>query len=429
MTQSIIHVPRRFVRDEWGGTETVIQEIAKRQQLSGFAPKVVTSLALAAKAKETIEGIPVERHRYCYPYLGLSAENRLQLDKKGGNLLSLPLLTALLKEESPRIFHAHSLKRLGGTVATAARIRRKPVVVSLHGGVFDVPSSEIEGMSRPVEGKWEWGKPFGALLGSRSLLERADMVICVGDSEAQAAARQLSHDRVSYLPNGVDTGKFEKGDPKQFREKHKIPRDATLILNVGRIDAQKNQLGLVESFQNIARDTPSVHLALIGPETQPEYAGRLRSRIKDSGVADQITLIPGLAPDDPDLLSAYRGCDIFALPSSHEPFGIAALEAWSASKPVVANAVGGLRTLIRDGRTGLLADSGTAFSHQLRTLVKSPELRLQLADEGRREALRFYDWSIIEARLEGLYREAERFHQSKQQSSMLARNFLSPTHG
>lgn len=205
MGKSIIHVPRRYVREQRGGTETVIQAIAQQQQAEGFNPKLITSAALAERKVEKIGGIPVERHRYCYPYFDLSPEDRLMLDKKGGNLLSFSLLRSLLAQKNARLFHAHSLKRMGGTVATAARLLGKPIIVSLHGGVFEVPENETATMLRPVEGKLEWGKPFGALLGSRSLLEKADIVICVGENEAEAARTQLKHDRVVYLSNGVDT--------------------------------------------------------------------------------------------------------------------------------------------------------------------------------------------------------------------------------
>jgi len=135
----IIHVPRRFVAEEWGGTETVIQELSQRQQRAGFHPIIMTSMALASRCSEIIGGTPVRRFPHSYPFLGLSAADRAAMDKKGGNLLSLSLFTALLRVPRVRLFHAHALKRLGGEVRTAARLRRKPFVVSLHGGVFDVP--------------------------------------------------------------------------------------------------------------------------------------------------------------------------------------------------------------------------------------------------------------------------------------------------
>lgn len=412
MPPSIIHVPRRYVSSEWGGTETVINEIAKRQQAAGFSARIVTSMALSDSHHEKIAGIPVDRHRYCYPYFGLSSEDKNSLDKKGGNLLSLSLFTSLLKEKEARIFHAHSLKRLGGSVATAARLLGKPFVVSLHGGVFDVPTSELESMHQPVVGKLEWGKPFGALFGSRSVLENADLVICVGENEAEAAKTQLGHDRVTYLPNGVDTKRFSSGDGRIFREGHGIKASEFVILNVGRIDAQKNQLGLVEAFARFSQTRNNTRLVLVGPETQSDYARKLKSAILRSGLSHRILLLPGIAPDDPTLLDTYDACDIFAIPSTHEPFGIAALEAWSAGKPVVASAVGGLTTLIEDGRTGLHSRNGDDLIEQFIQLYRAPSLRHNLSRAGQEEAAKRYDWSIIHDRLEGLYQRAENHSQA-----------------
>jgi glycosyltransferase involved in cell wall biosynthesis len=417
MSQSIIHVPRRFVSHEWGGTETVITEISRQQQRSGFCPKIVTSMALAQIRSEIISGIPVQRHRYCYPFFGLSPSDKAALDKKGGNLLSLSLFGALLREPNVRLFHAHSLKRLGGSVATAARLKMKPFVVSLHGGVFDVPSAELGTMTKPIEGKFEWGRAFGALFRSRRILDEADMVICVGQSELDAAKKRLSHDRIAYLPNGVDTQKFSHGDGYKFRAQHGIPQDAFVVLNISRIDSQKNQHLLVEAFAEFHAKNPKARLILIGPETQPDYANRVRATIQAHQLQHVVLMLPGMRNDDPSLIDAFQACDTFVLPSMHEPFGIVVLEAWSAGKPVIASRVGGLKHLIRDGENGLFfeVESKNALehlAHQLQRLSESSSLRQHLATHGNQEAIANYDWQRIHTLQEQLYQKAEEHHRS-----------------
>jgi glycosyltransferase involved in cell wall biosynthesis len=326
------------------------------------------------------------------------------MDKKGGNLLSLSLFKALLKENDVRLYHAHALKRLGGTVATAARLRRKPLVVSLHGGVFDVPAAELEAMAQPMKGHFEWGRIFGAVFRSRQLLHDADLVICVGQNEYDAAKRRLPHDRISYLPNGVDSTRFAQGDGARFRARHGLPQDAFVILNISRIDAQKNQLALLNAFAYRAAAETSAHLVLIGPETQPAYAQRLRDRILELGLQNRVRLLPGLRHDDPSLLDAYQACDVFALPSIHEPFGIVVLEAWSAHRPVIASAVGGLKTLIRHGENGLLFENEADLTLHLERLQTDRAMRQNLATAGREEARARYDWRCIHDQLERLYR-------------------------
>ena len=410
--KKIIHVPRRFVAEEWGGTETVILEISRQQQRAGWSPEIFTSMALAKQRDETIGGVPVKRFPYCYPFLGLSAADKAALDKKGGNLLSLSLFNALRREKNVRLFHAHALKRVGGEVRTAARWQKKPFVVSLHGGVFDVPTAELGTMLKPIENKTEWGKPFGALFGSRRVLDDADFVICVGQSEMEKAKKQLSHERIAYLPNGVDCAKFATGDGAAFRAKHGIPSGAFLALNISRIDAQKNQLLALEAFAKLRAQQPNSFLILIGPETQPDYAKRLRDFIAANNLGDHVKILPGMRNDNPELIQAFHACDVFVLPSMHEPFGIVVLEAWSSGKPVIASRVGGLQALVSDGDTGFFinpnaSDAAVDLAAKLNRFATEPELKNKIGANGLREAKSKYDWTQIGQQLETLYQRAE----------------------
>lgn len=422
----IVHVPRRFVASEWGGTETVILETSRQQQFAGWEPVIHTSKALSEVAEEQIGGVSVRRYPYCYPFFGLSPKQKAAMDKKGGNLLSFALLWGLLREKQVRLFHAHALKRLGAEVRTAARLRKKPYVVTLHGGVFDVPAAELSSMLEPISGKVEWGRPFGALLGSRRVLEDADHVLCVGESERRKAAQALGHDRITHLPNGVDTARFASGDRDGFRQRHGMDPDHFLVLNLSRIDSQKNQLLLVEGFEHFYKRFPKARLLLIGPETQPDYAAKLRLAIQERGMSDCIRLLPGLANGSPDLVNAYHAADVFVLPSMHEPFGIVVLEAWSAGKPVIVSRVGGLQDLVEDGVNGWFLqekapdDSGDAanraaareasiqtLARRLEDLATQPALARSMGENGLKKVRETYDWSRVYQQLESVYQSAE----------------------
>ena len=408
----IIHVPRRFVADEWGGTETVILEISRQQQWDGWKPEIFTSLALSNNRRDKIGGVPVRRFPYTYPFFGLSQDQKQAMDKKGGNLLSFSLFAALLRAPDVRLFHTHALKRLGGEVLTAAKMRRKACVVTLHGGVFDVPAAEQKTMMEPSAGKCEWGKPFGALFRSRRLLEDADHVICVGEEEFQKARQRVPHERISLLPNGVDLEKFARGDGTGFRARHQIPPDAFVVMNISRIDFQKNQLLLLEAFEKFHAVRPDARLVLIGPETQPDYAEKLRSFIRQNCLDGCVQLLPGLHNDDPELVNAYHACDSFVLPSIHEPFGIVVLEAWSCGKPVIVSAVGGLQGLVREGETGFFIDPSSPEAADrtaalLEKISRQPELARTLGRHGKKEVQSRYSWSIVAKKLETIYTEAE----------------------
>ena len=405
----IVHVPRRFVQHEWGGTEAVLAALVAEQQAQGWQPEIHTSLALSDRRREEWNGTPIRRYPYCYPFFGLDDAQRRKLDKKGGNLLSFSMFFALLRLPGVRLFHAHALKRAGGTVFSAARLRGRPFVVTLHGGVFDVPAQESSDMLEAQRNHLEWGKPFGLLFRSRRLLHEADAVICLGRGEYDGARRTLGHERIYRLGNGVDVERYAHGDGTAFRAKHGIPADALVVACYSRFDPQKDQLALVDAFERLAGEFPRLHLVLAGPCTVPDYLDAIDRRIAAGLHASRVRRLGPIDSAGRDLVDAFHACDVFALPSRHEPFGIVVLEAWSAGKPVVASAVGGLRDLVSDGENGLLTPPGEpeALVEKLRGLLASAERRERLGGAGRELARGSYSWTRIASETERIYQAAE----------------------
>ncbi|MEM6910613.1 MAG: glycosyltransferase family 4 protein [Verrucomicrobiota bacterium] len=411
MAQRILHVPRRFAQSDWGGTESVILHLCQEQQKQGGQPEIHTSRALHRRARETWRAIPIRRYRYCYPFFGLSSEDRAALDRKGGNLLSLDLFAHLLAAPDVRLYHAHVLKRMGGSVLTAARLRKKPFLATLHGNVFDVPPSEARSLIAPQEGKFEWGKPFGALFRSRQLLEEADAVLCVGHSEYEKAQAALPHDRVHYLANGVTPESFEGGNRATGRSSLGWPETALVFGCLSRIDPQKNQQVLLAALPLARAMAPELDLRVLlgGPVTAPDYLLTLENEIESHGLGDCVRILPAVEAESPahrDLLAAMDG---FVLPSRHEPFGIVVLEAWAAGLPVIVSKVGGLQRLVDHQSDGLHFESNQpeALAQALLDLARHPQKRAALAEAGRGKTRRHFTWKAIAERLETIYQKAE----------------------
>ena len=359
----IIHVPRRFVSHEWGGTETVLAELATRQIQRGWRPEIHTSLALSKVKAEICREIPVHRYRYSYPFFGLNPGDIAQMDKKGGNLLSLSLFGSLALASNVRIYHAHTLKRLGGEVMTAARLRKKPFVVTLHGGVFDVPAAENAQMAEARAGRVEWGRVFGMLFRSRHILDEADSVVCVGYGEYEKARAALHHERIYHLGNGVDVGRFASGDGINFRRAHSIPEDAIVLACYSRFDPQKDQLCMVEAFDLLARESPRLHVVLAGPCTVPEYLRALDARIVASPYASRIHRLGAIDSSGSALPDAYHGCDLFVLPSRNDPYPLAVIEAlWAGLPLILSSSVGCHPEALEPGQNGYLCESGSKRS-------------------------------------------------------------------
>ena len=265
---------------------------------------------------------------------------------------------------------------------------------------------------RPRSGTFEWGKLLGWWVGARRVLDDAAAIICVGQKEMKEAQRRHPAQTVVHLPNGVDARRFACGDGSGFRARYAIPADAFVILVVGRIDAQKNQLLAAWLMGELRNDRPRTHLVLVGPVTNADYDWSLSQEISTLGLEGSVTLIRGLETSDPELVNAYHAADLFLLPSVHEPFGIVILEAWAAGLPVVASNVGGVPSFVTDGENGCLFPSGdlAALLGAVRGLIANRDLRCKIAEAGRKKAAEEFGWDRITGRLVGIYEEAIRAH-------------------
>ena len=417
---NIVQIPRRFVSSHWGGTETVILETCKRLLKMGHHTEIICPNALthqdrthqnkAHQIKEVIGGINISRVPYFYPYLGLSHEAKEQLDRKGGNLFSFALMRALKKYPALDLIHLHTAKRLGGIGRTMAIKRKIPYVVSLHGGVFDVPDEEAETWTAPTEGTFEWGKILGWWVGSRRVLDDAAAILCVGEEEQRQTQQRFPNKKVLHLANGVDSEGFATGDRDGFRNTYHIPIDAYVIVTVGRIDPQKNQIFTINLLPELIKLNPNTHVVIIGPVTNENYNRKLVRKINEKGLESHVTVIDGLAAGSQELVDAFHGADIFLLPSIHEPFGIVILEAWAAGLPVVASRVGGIPSFVNHGEDGLLFDPNdeAGFIEAFKTILESPEKARDLGTAGKRKARGQYSWDRITQILVDIYEEAIR---------------------
>lgn len=403
---NVVHIPRRFTLSHWGGTETYILEVCKRLRRDGHQAWVACPDALARLPSERIQGVPVRRFPYFYPYLHLPREVRHQLDLSGGNMFSFRLMRALWRWPKLNLIHLHTARRTGAIGRYVALKRKIPYVVSVHGGVYDVPHDSPRGDGPPASGRLEWGKVLGWWVGSRRVLDNASAIICVGRNEAREVLKRHPHVRVEYLPNGVDAHRFAQGDGNSFRRRHGIPVGVPLLVTVGRIHPQKDQALLLRILPFLRRRHGDVRLAIIGHVTDERCAEDLRilAHEQPRGV---VTIIPGLPADSTDLVDAYHAADCFVLPSLHEPFGIVLLEAWSAGRSVVASAVGGVPDFVEHGIDGLLCPPGdeAAFVRTISLMLDNRSLAASMALAGWRKAIASFTWDRLVERLKRIYEE------------------------
>jgi glycosyltransferase involved in cell wall biosynthesis len=167
----------------------------------------------------------------------------------------------------------------------------------------------------------------------RTQLSLADVVVTNSDVESDllAGVLALPRDRFMTVMNGFDTRFSEPQDPNLFRTAFAI--DGKFILNIGNIEPRKNQLGLVRALAG-----HPVPLVLLGHKRDEAYAAQV---LAEGG--SQVRYIGPLDHADPRLASAFAACSAFALPSTLETPGLAALEAAAAGAPLVVTSEGPTR--------------------------------------------------------------------------------------
>jgi len=422
-SQKIVHLVRRFVFKEWGSTETVIWNSVLGLLKKGNACSIISTSALDKPGNEVKENCLIQRHDYFYPRLGLDKKKSNIFDKKGGNPYSYSLFQNLVNE-SCRIIHCHSMQRVASMARLAAKIKKVPYVITLHGGLFSVPQSEINDMALPLKGTFNYGKVIDLLTRPDRILRDANGIICIGYDEFLAVKKAFPLKPSIYLPNGVNIQHFRSEIPNTFKAKFDIPQGRKIILCVSRIDTQKNQLALVELLNDLNNHEHShtYHLVLVGAVTSDEYLKKIESTVRHYDLQSQFTLVPGLAPLSDDLVNAYRSADTFILPSVHEPFGVVILEAWATGLPVIVSRIGGLAELVDDNRTGKHFNPYKAKSlfNAFTSLTLNPVQKEKLIKNSHLEVETKYSWNSYTKRLLNFYENVESCYNSRRLSSLQA---------
>lgn len=163
----------------------------------------------------------------------------------------------------------------------------------------------------------------------RLQLSVADRVITNSKAESKSVAGVLGLDVERFLavPNGIDPLFLTHAAGENTRGSHGFP----YILNVANVEPRKNQLLLAEAIKALPRHK----LVLAGNVRDSNYFDEV---MRNGG--EQVVYAGAVQPNSEALIQLYRNCDVFALPSTLETPGLAALEAYALGKPLVLTSEG-----------------------------------------------------------------------------------------
>ncbi|MEW6306710.1 MAG: glycosyltransferase family 4 protein [Verrucomicrobiota bacterium] len=406
----VAHLLRKCNAAEWGGTETAVQRLleglrAHRVNAVVYCPHIRNNGHHPDPLAEA--GWTVKRFNACLPILGVPEQRKRQLIAVGGNLMSFDLLPALWREPDLDVIHTHTLGRLGAIALNVARRRGLPFVVTIHGGLLDLPTQLKSDLDQLGNGGWEWGKMFSLLLQTRRFFANADVVITCNEKEANLFSRQYPDKRVMVQAHGVPLARYQQDQRETARQAFPQLHNRDVLLAVGRLDPVKNQSWLIEHAPPLFKRFPDAALVLAGPCTDETYGQLIQQKIDHLGLADRVLLTGGMPPDDPRLIGLMQEAKALLLPSISETFGLVILEAWAAGIPVIASRTTGSCALIQHGRNGWLFSlvHPGEFHDAVSSVLQCPELSRELAAAGHELVRNHHDSVALAGRMKRLYEQ------------------------
>ena len=297
--------------------------------------------------------------------------------RKFGYIFCLNRVRKLINALSPDLLHAHWATSYGLAGAISGY---HPYIISTWG--IDVIGSSRE--------SWIMKKIL------EYNLSKADVITATSQMLAKETAKyEYTGKTIHHIPFGVDVTLFRTTPGT----KAKNP------VCIGTVKALEEKYGiefLIRAFAKVKVVEPNTRLLIVGE-------GSLRDKLielsTELGIADSVEFA-GRVPNK-EVIKYFHEIDIFVVPSvsKSETFGVAAVEASACSIPVIASNIGGLPEVVLDGKTGILFPPSNidVLVDNILLLIRSPELRIELGNNGRKYIESKYTLNKCGMQLEKIY--------------------------
>jgi phosphatidylinositol alpha-1,6-mannosyltransferase len=303
---------------------------------------------------------------------------------------------------------ARGRARFSAAAVRAAR-RRAKLVVAGHPFLAPVARGTKFFARQAKSIVWTHGlevwEPLSIL--RRRALCNAELVIApTNDTAIHVESQQrVPRERIRVLPWALDpqfeallTTKPGPALPANFPA-------GRVILTVGRWFADERYKGmdtLITALPRLLTEWPDVQLVAVG---DGDDQGWLEQIADGRGVRRHVHFFSGLTYSE--IAACYQACEIFALPSRGEGFGLVYLEAMACGKPVIGGAHGGAPEVIDDGRTGYLVQHGDAgqLATSLEALLADPALGREMGARGRERVEREFRFNVFAKSLKKILRD------------------------
>jgi D-inositol-3-phosphate glycosyltransferase len=384
-----------------GGMNVYVVETSTRIAEAGVEVEIYTRATSSSlpPSVELAPGVTV-RHVTAGPFEGLTK------DQLPGQLCAVT--AGLLRAEASRpegwfdLIHSHYW--LSGQVGWLASERwNVPLVHTMH-TLARVKNSELADGDRP--------EPEVRVIGEQQVVDAATRLVANTSEEKRQLVDLYGADprRVDVVHPGVDLATFRPGDRAAARRAKGLASDSIVLLFVGRIQPLKAP-DVVLGAAAVLAQNPSIRdrLRVVvcgGPSGSGlDRPNALIDHARSLGIQDIVRFEP---PGDRQALADwYRAADLTIVPSHSESFGLVAVESQACGTPVVAASVGGLRTAVADGVSGVLipGHDPRMYAETIMRLLANSEQMNQLRAGARMHAAGF-GWDNTARGLLDTYRAA-----------------------
>ncbi len=387
-----------------GGMNVYVVESAKKMAAAGVNVDIFTRTN-HSNLPETVEiadGVNV-KHLVAGPFEGLSKE---ELPSQLGALTSSFMnYQKQLPNDYYSLLHSHYWisGQLGWMVSERTGI---PLIHTMH------TTAKVKNLNLADDEKPE---PQTRAIGEEQVVKASTGLIANTDAEAASLVSlyDACPDNVFVVAPGVDLQTFSPGSGKSAaRIKLNIAPDAIMLTFVGRIQPHKGPDVLLRAVAEMVTHSPHLKakLAVVimggASGSGVNELEKLKVLAKFLKIEDVTHFVAPVKRDE--LANWYRASDLVCVPSYSESFGLVALEAQACGTPVVATAIGGLRTAVSDGISGSLVDGHDpkAWSAVISRLIAEPQRRLLLSmgavihashfgwENTAHKTLEVYDWAL-----------------------------------
>ena len=401
---NILHVVHAYTPSV-GGSQVLIQRVSEELvQQYGHQVRVLTSTALTMEhftdprvaglppGEEEINQVSVRRlavQNQLGPLWRILAGVAYRMRLPGNDWLRTAengpwlrgLAQAIRVSQADVVLAAtFPLKHMYDTLAATRRIG-KPIVLlgALH-----------------LADRWGYDRPM-----IYRAIRAADAYIALSGHERDVLVDQhhVPSERVHVIGGGVDLAEFATANGNIARQRHALG-PGPIILSLGKHSERKRFDLLLAAMPSVWREFPTAQLVIAGAQTQHTAQLRQLAHVHATG---NIHVLADLSNSErADLLAA---CDVFALASGDESFGIVFAEAWANYKPVIGARRGAISSIITDGQDGLLFDFPNPhdLAQRLLQLLRDTPLAQRLGQAGHANVLRQYTWPKIAQQYHALY--------------------------